>query len=329
MMKSILLFLICFPTIVFSQEKKVRLDTLFIESANDKLNVKLDFDSDIETFTANEGGFEFIIQPNIDYRTEVSVNYRFISFKLGFSPHLFTNFDKENKGETKVFKLETELFIKKWIQTLSFYRVKGFYSPDFPVPDDFPTDYLILDQLKTYNYKGITRFRFNENYSIKAIKTQTEIQRKSAGTFMPSLLYSYNRSVNGATNQDLNMLNFIMSFGYLHTFVINKQIYASVGASPGAGVEFNTIKVKTDAGEIKDKDTNYTLNFDGHLGLGYNSSRWFAGTYFRMLTTSRKETTIVNYDTFRVHLQVFLGYRFDAPKFLKRSADWVEEKSPL
>ena len=321
--------MICFPTIVFSQEKKVRLDTLYIESANNKLSVKLDLDNDIESFIVNEGGFRFIVQPNIDYRTEVSVNYRFISFKLGFSPHLLAELDEENRGETKVFKLETEIFIKKWIQTLSFYRVKGFYSPDFPVPDGFPTDYLILDQLKTYNYKGITRFRFNENYSIKAIKTQTEIQRKSAGTFMPSLLYSYNRSVNGGTKQDLNTLNFVLSFGYLHTFVINKQIYASVGASQGVGVEFNNIKINTDAGVIKDKGTSYTVNFDGHLGLGYNSSRWFTGAYFRMLTTSRKETSIVNYDTFRAHFQVFLGYRFDAPKFLKSSADWVEEKSPF
>jgi len=146
---------------------------------------------------------------------------------------------------------------------------------------------------------------------------------------MPSLEYSYNRLINGETNQKLNTLNFILSAGYLHSFVINKKIYASIGATPGVGVDFNTIKVKTNDGEIIDKDTNYTLNFDGHLGMGYNSSRWFGGAYFRMLTSTRKETTIVNYDTFRTHFQVFFGYRFDAPKFLKKSTDWVEEKVPL
>lgn len=326
-MKKTLLFLICFPIIIFAQEKTDSLDTLYIESVNNKLSIKFDIDNDIETFATNENGVEFKIQPNIDYQAEVSVNYRFISFKLGFSPHLFTNFDEENKGKTKVFKFETDFYIKKWIQTLSYSQIKGFYSPDFPVPDDYPTDYLILDQLKTYNYKGITRYRFNENYSIKAITTQTEIQRKSAGTFMPSLSYSYNRLVNGATNQDLNTVNFILSVGYLHTFVINKKIYASIGASPGAGVDFNKIKVKTVDGKFSSKDSDYTLNFDGHIGFGYNSSKWFAGTYFRMLSTTRKETVIVNYDVFRTHFQVFIGYRFDAPKFLLKSADWVEEKS--
>jgi len=317
------------PMFVFSQETSKLSDTLYIESMNDKLSVKIDVDNNIETLTANENGFEFKIKPNIDYRTEVSVNYRFVSFNLGFSPHFFSDFDKENKGKTKLLRFKTDLYVKKWIQTLSYSQTKGFYSPDYPMPEGYTTEYLILDQLKIYNYKGVTRYRFNENYSIKAITTQTEIQRKSAGTFMPSLNYSYNRLVNGLTNQKLNTLNFILSAGYLHTFVINKKIYASIGGSPGVGVDFNTLKVKTDTGEIKNKDTNYTLNFDGHLGLGYNSSRWFGGGYFRMLTTTRKKTEIVNYDTFRTHFQVFFGYRFDAPKFLKKSADWVEEKTPL
>ncbi|MCF6223248.1 MAG: DUF4421 domain-containing protein [Flavobacteriaceae bacterium] len=329
MSKKHFLLFILFPIVLFSQEKNQLSDTIYIESMNDKLSVKMDVDNKIETFTAIEDGVEFKIKPNTDYRTEVAVHYRFVSFKLGFSPHLFTNFNEDNKGKTKVFKFNTDLYIKKWVQTLSYSQIKGFYSPDFPIPDDFPTDYLILDQLKTYNFTGITRYRFNENYSIKGITTQTEIQRKSAGTFMPSLSYSYNRLINGTTNQKLNTFNFILSAGYLHTFVINKKIYASIGVSPGAGIDFNTIEDRNNNGTIKDKDTNYTLNFDGHLGLGYNSSRWFGGGFFRMLSTTRKETQIVNYDTFRTHFQVFFGYRFDAPKFLKKSADWAEEKIPL
>ncbi|MCF6308577.1 MAG: DUF4421 domain-containing protein [Flavobacteriaceae bacterium] len=317
------------PILNFSQEQDSIPSNGYIEIMGDKLSVKIDVDNDIETFSAEQSGIEFKIKPNIDYRTELSVHYRFISFKLGFSPHLFTNFDKENKGKTKVFKFETDFYIKKWIQTLSYSQTKGYYSPDFPVPDNFPTDYLILNKLKVYNYKGITRYRFNPNYSIKAITTQTEIQRKSAGTFMPSLTYSYNQLKNGATNQQLNTFNFILSAGYLHTFVINKKLYASIGAAPGAGVDFNKIIVKIDSDKITDNDTNYTFNFDGHLGLGYNSNQWFGGGFFRLLTTTRKETTIVNYDTFRTHFQVFIGYRFGAPKFLEKQADWVEEKIPF
>lgn len=321
--------LLLIPLFSFSQVNDTIPKNEYIEIMDDKLSVKIDVDNDIETFSAEENGMEFTIKPNIDYRTEVSVHYRFISFKLGFSPHLFTNFDKENKGETKVFKFETDFYIKKWIQTLSYSQTKGYYSPDLLLPDDFPTEYLILDQLKIYNFKGITRYRFNENYSIKAILTQTEIQRKSAGTFMPALTYSYNRLNNGMTNQQLNTFNLNLSAGYLHTFVLNSKLYASIGAAPGAGVDFNNLIVKQDGNKITDSDTNYTLNFDGHFGLGYNSNRWFGGGFFRLLTTTRKETSIVTYDTFRTHFQLFIGYRFGAPKFLKKQVDWVEEKSPF
>ena len=326
---AITLFFLLPISLLYSQENDSIPRNEYIELMDDKLNVKIDVDDDIETFSAVEGGIEFKVKPNLDYRTEISVNYRFLSFTLGFTPHLFTNYNEEHKGETKITKIEFDFFIKKWLQTLSYSQTNGFYSPDYPVPEEYPTDFLILDDLKVINFKGITRYRFNENYSLKAIVTQTEIQRKSAGTFMPSLSYSYNMLKNKATHQDLNTLNFILSAGYLHTFVINKKIYASIGATPGVGIDFNKIKVETIDGEMSSSDTNYTLNFDGHLGLGYNSNRWFGGGYFRLLTTTRKETTIVNYDTFRTHFQVFIGYRFGAPKFLKKQADWIEEKAHL
>ncbi len=327
MLSKVLIFL--FPVFLFSQERDTIIKTDYILKMDEKLSVKLDVDNDIETFTAEENGIKFDIKPNIDYRAEISIHYRFISFKLGFTPHLFTNFDEEEKGETKIFKFETDFFINKWVQTLSYSQIKGFYSPNFPLPENYPTEYLILDQLKTQTFKGITRYRFNENYSLKAIATQTEIQRKSAGTFIPAFSYSYNRMHNNATQQNLNTLNLVLSAGYLHTFVLNEKLYASIGASPGTGVDFNTIKVETLNGQVTDNDTNFTFNFDGHLGLGYNSERWFAGSYFRLLSTTRKETTIVNYDTFRTHFQVFIGYRFKAPKFLKKQVDWIEEKEPF
>ncbi len=167
-LKTIFLIIIFFPFILFSQTIDSLKVNEYIEIMDNKLSVKLDIDNDIVTFTAEENGVKFDIKPNIDYRSEISIHYRFISFKLGFSPHLFTNFDEEEKGETKIFKFETDIFINKWVQTLGYSQVKGFYSPNFPLPEDYPSDYLILDQLKTKTFKGITRYRFNDNYSFKS-----------------------------------------------------------------------------------------------------------------------------------------------------------------
>lgn len=323
--KTLLFFI--FPFVIFSQKNDSIPTNEFIEIMDDKLSVKIDVDNDIESLNAIENGIEFEIKPNIDYRTEVSVHYRFISFTLGFTPHLFTNFDEENKGETKIFKFETDIYIQKWIQTIGYSQTKSYYSPDYPIPDDYPTDYLILNKLNIYNVKGATRYLFNSNYSLKAITTQTEIQRKSAGTFIPGMLYSYNYIKNDETNQRLKTFNATLTAGYLHTFVISRRFYASVGATPGIGLDINKIKLVEYEGSSS--DTNITLNFDGHLGLGYNSTNWFGGGFFKLNTIDREENDIVNYDNVRTHFQVFIGYRFNAPKFLKKEVDWIDEKSPL
>lgn len=321
--------LLIIPYTVFSQDRDSISVNEYVVKMDKKLSVKFDVDNDIETLSAFENDIEFKIKPNIDYRTEISVHYRFISFKIGYTPHLFTNYDEANKGKTKTFKLESDFYIKKWIQTVGYSQIKSFYSPDYPVPEEYPTDYLILDQLKIYNIKGTTRYRFNSNYSLKAITTQTEIQQKSAGTFIPSFLYQFNVIDNKLTKQKLNTLNFTLSVGYLHTFVINKKMYASVGASPGIGVDFNHLKFNDNNSYYTESDRDYTLNLDSHLGLGYNSVNWFGGVYYKMTAITRKESTIVKYDNFRNHFQLFIGYRFKAPKFLRKQVDWVEEKKPF
>ena len=96
------LLILFFSYTLFSQEKDSIIDNEYIKIMDDKLSVKFDVNNDIETLNALENNIEFKLKPNIDYRTEVSVHYRFISFTVGVTPHLFTNFDKENKGETKI-----------------------------------------------------------------------------------------------------------------------------------------------------------------------------------------------------------------------------------
>ena len=75
-----------FSLSVFSQENSRISDTVYIESMDSKLNLKLDVDSDIESFLFNDenSGTSYLVTPNVDYKAELSLNYRFISFKIGF-----------------------------------------------------------------------------------------------------------------------------------------------------------------------------------------------------------------------------------------------------
>lgn len=317
-----------------SQKKNSAYDSLYIQKMNDKLSLKLDIDNDIESFRFLGDDFIFSITPNIDFKTGLSFNYRFIAFKVSYAPNIFSNNrNNDTKGKTKSFIFQTDLYIKNWIQTLEYAHTKGYYISDIkdkngqpPTDIDIP---IINSGLKTTTFRGATRYKLNPNFSLKSLTTQTEIQKKSAGSFIPGLAYEYHIINNKMTHQDLNTFSLLLNAGYFHNFVLNQKWYAGFGISPGAGIEFNKITFKTDDFKAVDKDNNFILNLDSAVGIGFNSNRFFSGAYVNFNASTRKNNAIIQFDTFRTYFQVFVGYRFKAPKFLKNSVDWVVEKSPF
>jgi hypothetical protein len=65
-------------------------------------------------------------------------------------------------------------------------------------------------------------------------------------------------------------------------------------------------------------------------GIGYNSRKFFAGVDVSMVQSLRNDnTTAVQLNMTRTYFQVFLGYRFTAPRFIKKNTILLEEKIPL
>ena len=333
MTRFIFLILFSLTLTLFSQENSSFSDTLYIESMNDKLSLKLDIDNDIESFNFLGADNSFFITPNIDFKTGLSVNYRFISFKVTYAPNILSNNDNDLKGKTKSFKIQTDLYIKNWVQTLEYAKTNGYYISDFKSDNnqDLPDDskYLILPDMETITYRGTTRYKVNPNFSFKALTTQTEIQRKSAGSFAPGLTYKYSEINNEMTQQDLSTFSLVLHGGYYHTFVINHKWFSGLGVAPGLGIEFNKIIWKTEDFTNTNRDHDFVLNLDTTIGIGYNSNNFFTGAYLNFMVTTRRDNQIIQFDTFRTHFQIFIGYRFKAPKFLKQSTDWIEEKASI
>ncbi len=333
MTRFIFLILFSLTLTLFSQENNSFSDSLYFESMNDKLSLKLDIDNDIESFKFTDANNSFFVTPNIDFKTGLSVHYRFISFKISYAPNILSNNDNDLKGKTKSFKFQTDLYIKNWVQTLEYAKTKGYYLSEFKsidnegLPDD--SKYLILPDLETITYRGTTRYKFNPNFSFKALTTQTEIQRKSAGSFAPGLTYKYSEINNKMTQQDLSTFSLVLHSGYYHTFVINHKWFSGLGVAPGLGMEFNKIIWKTEDFTNTNRDHDFVLNLDTTIGIGYNSNNFFSGAYLNFMATTRRDNQIIQFDTFRSHFQIFIGYRFKAPKFAKESVDWIEEKSPI
>jgi len=333
MVKSIFFLLFITPLIVFSQEVQDGFADRYIESMQNKLNVKLELDNDIETFVFNVGNSSYSVIPNTSLRMSIAVNHDFLTLRVGFSPKFLADDSSAEKGSTTVFKINMDLFFKKWVQTFEVSDIKGYYIDDVSDPSSFnipaDTEYFTLPHLKTRTFRGITRYNFNDNFSFKAIMNQNEIQRKSAGSFVPSFTYEYFKISDKTATEELKSVNLILNAGYFYTFVINKKLYANLGIAPGLGYGFNKLTAEFEDDKIIERNTEFIFNMNSLIGLGYNSRSFFGGAFLRGIATTHDENSIVKFDSVRGIFKIFVGYRFGAPKFINQSFDWMKEKNPI
>ncbi len=333
MFKKITLFIILFSYFSFSQNSEDDYSFEYIEIMNNKLNMKFELDNDIQSFRFDDEIISYTVKPNTGLRTSISANYRFLTLRVGYSPKFLEDSNSELRGNTKIFKINMTLFMKNWMQTLEYNSTKGYYVDDYEDtshPVTFNNDEItILPDLGTKTFTATTAYKFNNNFSFKAIYNQYEIQRKNAGSFIPSFTYTYFTLSNKSTGQDLKISGAVLSASYFYTFVINKKWYSSLGLSPGLGMEFNKLNTLVDDGFIKTSNHELIFNINSHIGLGYNSKSFFAGLALKGIATTRTDNSVIKFDTQRSSFILFVGYRFHSPKFLKDSFDWVEDKNPF
>lgn len=307
----------------------------YFAKMNNTLNLRLDLDNDVRSFEYEGVDDNYSVEPNTNLRLGVAINYRWISLKIGFSPKFLQADDSELKGKTKIFKLSLNIWYKDFMQNFDYNQVKGYYVSGFEdqVLGSFQAndDYIILPDLKTLSFTGTTWYRFNENYSFKAVANQNEIQTKSTGSFIPSLYYGYFEITDKTTPEDIKSLFGILNAGYYHTFVINNSWYSNLGLSAGLGAEFNKLITRQDEGQpdIVTRHSNVAASISTQIGLGYNSTRFYGGTTLNGSATNRGDQSIIKFNSVRGYFKIYVGYRFDAPKSFERGMDWIESKNPF
>ena len=328
-------------TVTNSNEKN-----LFIADYSNRLNIKFEVSNEIQKyfFPYNENSVEVV--PNIGIRYALVFNYRFLSIRLGIRSKPSED-SLEEKGETDLFQFNIKLLFDKWSHRFAYTRVKGFYvnnSNDLlPIISDGPY-YVQFPDLTTHVFWGTSAYKFNDNYSVKASQSQTEIQLKSAGSFMPSVdywFYSFNgadKIINGEGDEidrpiysDHKGFDVIFNMGYYYTFVLKKW-YANVYAAPGAGFSFiNADTYKDDNFNGEFNQTDFVFSIQSGAGIGYNSDKFYFGAnyLYRFTDESGKKGDDLQFQTIKNSLYIFFGYRFKAPKTLSKPVDYIEKKVPI
>ncbi len=218
---------------------------------------------------------------------------------------------------------------------MSYSTVKGFYLHN---TSDYLTDwikdedgYIQFPDLVYDGFHGYTGYKFNPEFSVKALSLQTERQIKSAGSFIPLLYYNYyiidNRVLLTSLNssQKSNNLEMIISTSYFYTISFKKYFYFSAGIIPGAGFIRTRLLTRLPSGNDTGIHCYPIYRAEAQFALGYHSQRFFIGSQvvasWATYDQDKTSTIIIN-DRFTY--QVFIGYRLNAPKVLKSLVDKVE-----
>lgn len=320
-----------------SQEQDSLHMNLKAETIQQPATFKITQNTDVEELTVRSTGRPIRLRPNIAPSTRINFSYRYISLGFSFaSRFLEEKNNRLNKGPTKLKGFGGSFHFKHWQQSVNYSRTQGFYlknTGDYN-PDWRPgLPYLQFPHLIYKQFQGATAYNFNGDFSVKAITTQTERQQKSAGSFIPLFAYNYYISDDRSTpapgnyTQKAKSLELLLGPGYYYTWVLHEKFYTSLGLTTIAGIIFTTIETRSAQEKIESFQRNGAWRMDGSLGIGYNGHRFFAGAYLRALATRFRQhhTPVVNTNgSVMGHLS--LGYRFNAPGFMKKAVSYTDGK---
>lgn len=325
-------FLLNFSSL-YSQNEKSQ-DTANFIYYPDKIMIRANLSTQTDNYSLNnKKGSSLDLQTNNSYKLFLSIDYKFIGFSYGFYPKFFGgNKDEDLKGKSTFSDYNFRFFLGRWLQTVNYSKTKGYYvdnmkdfSPDWIEGKD---PYLQFPDFKTLQLGMSTSYLFNPKFSLKSITSFTEWQKKSAGTFLPSLIYNYNTIRSKVDDLDGKQKEFDLKLaaGYYYNFIIHKNFYVAPNLSPSIGVKFMKDKSRDAGVETIEKDTYFTKNLDGGIKMGYNSDRILFGASLNFSVSSYNEDkdNIISND--KVYGLLYFGYRFNAPGFIAKPVEKIDEK---
>jgi len=314
-------------------QKRVK-DSTAIQSFADKFIVKINLDSQTDSFFAEsfQGGPDINIETSNGTSLFLSLDFQIIGLSLGFSPSFLPgNGNEELEGESSFIDIKPRLAFKKWLIELRYSRVTGYYvenTEDF-IPDweENVDPYLLIPNLSNTLYGINISYIFNPNFSYKNIFFHTERQRKSAGSFIPTFRYGYNKftfsleDIPDDINYRDNSSDLSLGMTYAYTLVIGDNWFVAPNLAPLAGVSFSNSKTTVGSTGTEDNITYFITGLESGLQIGYASERVVFGVTFNydLYWYDGEENTFV--DNNKTYALLYFGYRFNSPRFVTKSYD--------
>jgi hypothetical protein len=324
MKRSIPALLICFTlSVALNAQKKIQNDTSYYETFPDKLNIRTFLSQKYIHINIPSSGnttdLEYKANPNLNLG--LGFSYRGVTVNL-FNGFKFLNKKDEPKGETKGLDLQIHLYPKKWAIDLLFESPKGFYIDQKGAAGAGTNNYYYRGDIKS-NLYGVSVYRVpnKEKFSYRAAISQTEWQKRSAGSFLyggnvfhgflqgdsaliPTLLK------NNYPEKDVTKVSYTTlgpGAGYAYTLVIAHHFFLTGSAVVNANVNF----VKEE-GATKNTKTSFNFSDVFKAAIGYNSATWnFSANWLGQGLWIKGPSTNENYFFPSGQIRVVAAYKFN------------------
>ncbi len=288
----------------FSTSILAQKDTLnpYMVSYEEKIIVRTSYQKDTDSFIlkqeidGKQENFNFF--PNIKDKISFGVTYKIIDVSVGYTPWFMKS--EGSKYKASNFNFDTRFNYKKWYQSISIIKQKGFFT-ELKSKDGF-----YLPSFRSLRLGGTTSYVHNNNFSFSALFNQNQWQIKSAGSFVSNFAYYYTSLENkdDKATFDIETYNLSLSPSYYYTWVINKKVFLSGGVGVGAGINIHNKKTSALCQVIFNSKLGYDANsFYSYLEIN-NSSFLFNENKAHIDETS-------------LNALISMGFRFDPPKKIK------------
>jgi len=284
---------------------------------------------------------EVLYQPNL-YGT-IGVHTSYNGLGLGLSVNIpGSGLDTTAYGRTFKLDLNLDFTARRWYGQFIFSGLQGFYLED---PGQYlePTVRHLPPQVRPD--MGVTQLGFEytrifnpRRFTIRTLYNQTEMQTRSAGSFLlqghsslfsmyadssliPASLRPHYPTLDSAT--EISLLSFRLAPGYAHTFVFRKRLSLGLLGLLGLGLQRSVIQ---DGADLHIRHQLQSV-LELRTSLNYARPRWFTGFSLVLGSGSvRLEEADLNFA--RVRAELYVGYRFPQVRILKNWR-WLRKIGPV
>jgi hypothetical protein len=320
-------------------------DTSFYQSLKHLTAVSLPLiyksqDIRLEESNANSPIKKLTYKPNDNYIIGLMFSNRFVTFVLNTGITIKQP-GSSQKGKTKKYLDFNFNFYGKRLITDTYYKnYEGFYlknSSDFTGNSQTNNGpYLLKPEMRLNAFGLSSSYVFNyKKFSYRGSFTFTEIQKKSCGSGILGIFYTYLDLVDStgmAPDQFHTYFNALsqskritfqtagINLGYAHTFVIKKKLSLTGSIINGLGIDFtqqqllSSLSVQQKAAFIDKLNLRFSTRYD--------AGKFFFGFFYIYENLIKKANSNLSITYSNTKMLVFAGIRLNSEKverrFLKR-----------